>query len=301
MDSQQPEQLDTQSQSRSQHGEPLQDSQNSQSQSGSQQPSQGSQMSFDASSLPPMPPLPYGYPFDPATYSSQLSHLAQLSQLSDPNQSPQLSQLSQYPQLGIDPSHFMLNVGGMAAVSQLAGYYNGAHPPGTSVHPGSLHPGHPGMNPAVTGVHPTSLHPSSLSHATAQPHPSSSHLPGPHPPAHPPTHPNMAGAGTTKTAFPQARVKSIMKEDKEVTSVSNDAVFAATLATEMFLELLVERSWEVTQREQRKVVMYRDVSRAVVEGGDLTFLEDAIPATIPLRTALENKEKIDKAREKDTL
>lgn len=78
---------------------------------------------------------------------------------------------------------------------------------------------------------------------------------------------------TTKTAFPQARVKTIMREDKDVASVSHDAVFAVTLATEMFLEYLVQKSYSSTKTEGRKIVSYKDVSRAVADNVDLAFLE----------------------------
>lgn len=67
-----------------------------------------------------------------------------------------------------------------------------------------------------------------------------------------------------------------MREDKEVASVSHDAVFAVTLATEMFLEYLVQKSYVATKSEGRKIVSYRDVSRAVVENVDLAFLEGKV-------------------------
>ncbi|KAI8919465.1 hypothetical protein DFJ77DRAFT_419548, partial [Powellomyces hirtus] len=93
-------------------------------------------------------------------------------------------------------------------------------------------------------------------------------------------------------AFPQARVKSIMREDKDVASVGHDAVFATTLATEMFLEYLVERSFANTRAEGRRVVGYRDIAKAVTENMDLAFLEDVIPQTIPVKQAMEIREKI---------
>ncbi|KAI9091735.1 hypothetical protein DFS34DRAFT_320866 [Phlyctochytrium arcticum] len=78
---------------------------------------------------------------------------------------------------------------------------------------------------------------------------------------------------TLKTSFPQARVKSIMREDKDLSMVTSDAIFAATLATEMFLEHLVEKSFEMTRSEGRKAVNYKDVAKAVAEHGEMAFLE----------------------------
>ncbi|KNC99192.1 uncharacterized protein SPPG_05448 [Spizellomyces punctatus DAOM BR117] len=115
-----------------------------------------------------------------------------------------------------------------------------------------------------------------------------------------PPSPNPSSAHvpqTLKTAFPQARVKTIMREDKDLSAVSHDAVFAATLATEMFLEYLVDKSFENTKKEMRKIVSYKDVARAVGDHGEMAFLEDVIPPTLSVRQALENKAKIDKQRD----
>ncbi|KAJ3155267.1 hypothetical protein HDU86_004357 [Geranomyces michiganensis] len=128
-----------------------------------------------------------------------------------------------------------------------------------------------------------------------------------HPPAssaHPPASSASAGAGgippaTIKAAFPQARVKSIMRgEDVAVAPVvGHDAVFAATLATEMFLEYLVERSFANTRGEGRRVVGYRDIAKAVTDTMDLAFLEDVIPSTVPIKAALETRDKLLKMQE----
>ncbi|KAJ3175047.1 hypothetical protein HDU87_006443 [Geranomyces variabilis] len=135
-----------------------------------------------------------------------------------------------------------------------------------------------------------------------------------HPPAssaHPPASSAPAGGqqqqqqqqqhppAILKAAFPQARVKSIMRGEDVAAApvVGHDAVFAATLATEMFLEYLVERSFANTRGEGRRVVGYRDIAKAVTDTMDLAFLEDVIPQTVPIKAALETREKLLKMQE----
>ncbi|KAJ3140730.1 hypothetical protein HDU90_008034 [Geranomyces variabilis] len=122
-----------------------------------------------------------------------------------------------------------------------------------------------------------------------------------HPPASSAPAPGAGGAppAIIKAAFPQARVKSIMRGEDVAAApvVGHDAVFAATLATEMFLEYLVERSFANTRGEGRRVVGYRDIAKAVTDTMDLAFLEDVIPATVPIKAALETREKLLKMQE----
>ncbi|KAJ3299984.1 hypothetical protein HK104_005477 [Borealophlyctis nickersoniae] len=90
---------------------------------------------------------------------------------------------------------------------------------------------------------------------------------------------NSTGA-TLKIAFPQARVKTIMKEDKDVGTVSHDAVFAVAYATELFLELMAQKSYDFTRQEQRKTVTYKDVATAVSKCDELEFLSGIFNATV---------------------
>ncbi len=54
-----------------------------------------------------------------------------------------------------------------------------------------------------------------------------------------------------KPSFPQSRVKSIMKLDPDVQNVSADAVYAVTVATQLFVELLVLEAHQYTLQSGR--------------------------------------------------
>jgi histone H3/H4 len=62
-----------------------------------------------------------------------------------------------------------------------------------------------------------------------------------------------------KASFPQARVKNIMRQDKEVHLVATDAVYVVSVATELFLEILGRESFAFTNQEGRKTISYKDV------------------------------------------
>ncbi|KAG0257022.1 hypothetical protein BG011_004207 [Mortierella polycephala] len=104
--------------------------------------------------------------------------------------------------------------------------------------------------------------------------------------------------GTVKgvTQLPAARVKRIIKEDKDVQMVSNDAVFLISVATEMFLESFTARAFNLAKLEKRKTVSYKDLATAVSQYDSLEFLQDVVPKTMPLSSALE-KQRIAKERE----
>jgi DNA polymerase epsilon subunit 4 len=60
-----------------------------------------------------------------------------------------------------------------------------------------------------------------------------------------------------------ARVKKIIHADDEVQSCSNNAAFVITIATEMFIQHLVERTHEIVKAEKRprRNVQYGDVGK----------------------------------------
>ncbi|TPX59458.1 hypothetical protein PhCBS80983_g02458 [Powellomyces hirtus] len=103
--------------------------------------------------------------------------------------------------------------------------------------------------------------------------------------------PEAAGPTPTKVPFPVGRVKTIMREDKEVGPVAQEAALAVTYATEIFLQYLAEKSFENTRDDGRKVLGYKDVAKAVADNVELMFLEDIIPPTLPPRQASEAKNK----------
>lgn len=58
-----------------------------------------------------------------------------------------------------------------------------------------------------------------------------------------------------------ARVKKIISQDDDISNCSNNAAFVITVATEMFLQHLVEQSHNVvkSERKPRRNIQYRDV------------------------------------------
>lgn len=69
---------------------------------------------------------------------------------------------------------------------------------------------------------------------------------------------NSTPAGSGAALFPLARIKKIMKADKEVNLVSAEAVNLVSLATELFVDILVKRASEISQNEKRRTILYRD-------------------------------------------
>ncbi|KAK3815489.1 MAG: hypothetical protein J3Q66DRAFT_370818 [Benniella sp.] len=69
--------------------------------------------------------------------------------------------------------------------------------------------------------------------------------------------------------LPIARVK-IIKEDKDVQIVSNEAVFLISIATEIFLEGFTAKAFNLAKLEKRKTVLYR------IWYDSLEFLQDAL-------------------------
>ncbi|KAI9270411.1 histone-fold-containing protein [Phascolomyces articulosus] len=95
------------------------------------------------------------------------------------------------------------------------------------------------------------------------------------------------------TTLPIARVKRVIKEDKEVSLINAEATFCVAYATELFMEYLVKEGFTRARKEKRKTVYYKDLASAVSEVEQFEFLEDVIPHTMTLKAALE--------RRKDTL
>ncbi|KAF9142568.1 hypothetical protein BG015_000750 [Linnemannia schmuckeri] len=98
-----------------------------------------------------------------------------------------------------------------------------------------------------------------------------------------------SGTAQGVTQLPVARVKRIIKEDKDVQMVSNDAVFLISLATELFLESFTAKAFNLAKIEKRKTVSYKDLATAVTQHDSLEFLQDVIPKTMTLTAAIEKQ------------
>ncbi|KAI9317649.1 histone-fold-containing protein [Dichotomocladium elegans] len=91
------------------------------------------------------------------------------------------------------------------------------------------------------------------------------------------------------TILPVSRVKRVIKEDKEVSLVNAEATFCITYATELFMEYLVQEGLSRARGEKRKTIYYKDLASAVGEVEQFEFLEDVIPQTMTLKSALERR------------
>jgi DNA polymerase epsilon subunit 4 len=70
---------------------------------------------------------------------------------------------------------------------------------------------------------------------------------------------------TSSNTIAVARVKKIISQDDDINSCSNNAAFVITVATEMFLQHLVEQSHNVvkSERKPRRNIQYRDVGEYI--------------------------------------
>ncbi|KAF2771540.1 histone-fold-containing protein, partial [Teratosphaeria nubilosa] len=94
---------------------------------------------------------------------------------------------------------------------------------------------------------------------------------------------------TGTVSLPLARVKKIIHADEDIGPCSNNAAFAITLATEMFLQHLVEQAYNIVkaERKPRRNIQYRDVANAVSRVENLEFLSDVVPKTTTMKAHRE--------------
>ncbi|KAI5363073.1 Putative transcription factor CBF/NF-Y/archaeal histone domain, histone-fold [Septoria linicola] len=92
---------------------------------------------------------------------------------------------------------------------------------------------------------------------------------------------------TGTVSLPLARVKKIINTDPDINQCSNNAAFVITVATEMFLQHLVEQAFKQVKSEHgpkpRRNIQYRDVANAVARVENLEFLSDVVPRTMTMK------------------
>ncbi|KAI8066260.1 histone-fold-containing protein [Gilbertella persicaria] len=91
------------------------------------------------------------------------------------------------------------------------------------------------------------------------------------------------------TMLPLARVKRVIKEDKDVSLINAEATFCIAYATELFMEYLVTEAFNKAKKEKRKTVYYKDLASTVKEIEPFEFLDDVIPTTMTLKQAIEKR------------
>ncbi|KAK4574804.1 hypothetical protein LTR86_001646 [Recurvomyces mirabilis] len=106
-----------------------------------------------------------------------------------------------------------------------------------------------------------------------------------------PIQPTKEVTGTV--SLPLARVKKIINVDDDVGNCSNNAAFVITAATEMFLQYLVEQSYNIvkSERKPRRNIQYRDVANAVARVENLEFLADVVPKTTTFKAFKQRQAK----------
>ena len=82
--------------------------------------------------------------------------------------------------------------------------------------------------------------------------------------------------------IPKAAVKRLMKIDKDVNQVANDAVILVAKATELFLEKLMREAYAVADEDGREQIKYEDLSDAREKDPDLEFLSHIMPPPMML-------------------
>jgi len=94
----------------------------------------------------------------------------------------------------------------------------------------------------------------------------------------------------TNVSLPLARVKRIMRLDKEVKHTSVDACKVITRAAELFLENLVEGSFACMKTSKRKTIKYTDLMHHVLRKPRLNFMHDHVWSMSPKEAEKKDKE-----------
>jgi histone H3/H4 len=91
-----------------------------------------------------------------------------------------------------------------------------------------------------------------------------------------------------KPTIPMQKVKQIMKLDPKV-QATQDAVYAITVATQLFLELLTMESFSCCKSSGQKTIQYQHIAQIIGEIHEFEFLTDIVPLKIPYEDALEKR------------
>lgn len=88
-------------------------------------------------------------------------------------------------------------------------------------------------------------------------------------------------------SLPLSKIKKIAKMDPEFKAASNSAIYATGVATELFVQYLVEHATMQAKMEKRKKIQYKDLSTSVSAQDSLRFLADTIPKTQQVGKAIK--------------
>jgi DNA polymerase epsilon subunit 4 len=75
------------------------------------------------------------------------------------------------------------------------------------------------------------------------------------------------------TMFPIARVKRIIKSDKDLEMMSAEATFLISVATEYFVKHFMEEGYTKARLEKRRIINYKDMANVVSRAEEFDFLK----------------------------
>ncbi|XVE72135.1 hypothetical protein DITRI_Ditri11bG0014300 [Diplodiscus trichospermus] len=78
--------------------------------------------------------------------------------------------------------------------------------------------------------------------------------------------------------LPLARIKRVMKSDKDVKMISADTPVLFSKACELFILELSLRAWLQTEEAKRRTLQRCDIARAIRQEESLDFLADVVPS-----------------------
>lgn len=90
-------------------------------------------------------------------------------------------------------------------------------------------------------------------------------------------------------SLPLSKIKRIFKMDPDYFGSSASAVYATGVATELFVQYLVEHASMIAKIDKRKKIQYKDFSNAVSTQEALYFLSDTIPKTQTVGQAIKDR------------
>lgn len=99
----------------------------------------------------------------------------------------------------------------------------------------------------------------------------------------------MEDVDESTMSLPLSKIKRIFKMDPDYFGSSASAVYATGVATELFVQYLVEHASMLAKLEKRKKIQYKDLSNAVSTQDALNFLSDTIPKTQTVELAIKEK------------
>ncbi|TDL22213.1 hypothetical protein BD410DRAFT_788943 [Rickenella mellea] len=88
------------------------------------------------------------------------------------------------------------------------------------------------------------------------------------------------------TLLPMSKVEAIVQADGENGTLSKEAIYMLTVATEEFIKRFSQTAHGRSELDRRSLVQYRDMASTAYHFEEFQFLQDTVPMPIPLHRAL---------------